>query len=141
VIHPQVARRLACTGRVQVVVEDEQGQPLSVGRMHRDPPAWMMRQLTYRDQGCTFPGCGARAFTQAHHIVWWGNGGRTDLDNLVLVCAFHHKLVHEYGWAINREATGEVRWFWPGGTRYRAGPAPPPDQRSEEEPALLAVGS
>jgi uncharacterized protein DUF222 len=58
VIHPQVARRLACTGRLQVVVEDEQGQPLHVGKMRRDPPAWMMRQLTYRDHGCTFPGCG-----------------------------------------------------------------------------------
>src|SRR6059058_1325663 len=57
----------------------------------------MMRQLRYRDVECRFPGCGARRFTQAHHIVWWKEGGPTDLDNLVLVCFFHHKLVHELG--------------------------------------------
>ena len=64
-----------------------------------------MRQLKYRDRECTFPGCGARRFTQAHHIVWWERGGATDLDNLVLVCSFHHKLVHEYGWGLKRGGT------------------------------------
>jgi hypothetical protein len=54
--------------------------------------------------------------------VWWERGGRTDLDNLVLICFFHHRLVHEYGWSIRREADGEVRWFHPNGMRYRAGP-------------------
>ena len=48
-----------------------------------------LRQLKYRDRECTFPGCGERRFTQAHHIVWWECGGPTDLDNLVLVCTFH----------------------------------------------------
>ena len=81
--------------------------------------------LRYRDFGCTFPGCGNRRFAQAHHIVWWGKGGRTDLDNLVLVCTFHHKLVHEFGWRLKREADGSVKWFRPDGTGYRAGPAPP----------------
>src|SRR6266542_5926461 len=48
-----------------------------------------LRQLRYRDRECTFTGCGERRFTQAHHIVWWDQGGRTDLDNLLLVCTFH----------------------------------------------------
>jgi hypothetical protein len=39
-----------------------------------------------------------------------------------LVCTFHHRLVHEHGWNVEREADGEVRWFRPGGVRYRAGP-------------------
>jgi hypothetical protein len=85
----------------------------------------MMRQLRYRDQECRFPGCGARRFTQAHHIVWWEHGGSTDLQNLVLVCTFHHKLVHEYGWELGRDAGGTVAWFRPDGGRYRAGPGPP----------------
>jgi hypothetical protein len=122
VIHPQTARRLVCTARVQRVFEDEAGQPLGVERMTREPSAWMMRQLRYRDYECTFPGCGARRFTQAHHIVWRKHGGRTDLDNLVLVCLFHHKLVHEHEWTVKRDADGTVRWFHPDGTRYRAGP-------------------
>jgi hypothetical protein len=139
VIHPETVRRLLCNARVQQVVEDEAGEPLAVGRMMREPPAWMMRHLKYRDHGCTFPGCGARRFTQAHHIAWWRHGGTTDLDNLALVCSFHHKLVHEYGWRIKRGADGMVGWFRPDGTRYHAGPAPP-RETVEREFALSAVG-
>jgi predicted restriction endonuclease len=47
----------------------------------------MVRQIRYRDRGCRFPGCGTAAFTQAHHIRWWRHGGRTDLDNLLLICS------------------------------------------------------
>ena len=125
VIASETALRLACHGRLQVVVEDETGDPIHVGRTRRDPPAWMVRQLRYRDRECRFPGCGSRRFAQAHHIVWWERGGRTDLDNLILVCTFHHKLVHEYEWRVTRGADGMVRWFRPDGVRYRAGPGPP----------------
>jgi hypothetical protein len=124
-IHPETARRLLCDARVQTVLEDPSGQPVGLGRMSREPSAWMMRQLRYRDIECRFPGCGARRFTVAHHIRWWEHGGRTDLDNLLLVCTFHHKLVHEYGWEVRREKDGTVRWFHPDGSPYRAGPAPP----------------
>jgi len=139
-IHPETARRLLCTARVQTVIEDETGQPVRLGRTFREPSAWMMRQLRYRDRECRFPGCGARRFTQAHHIVWWEQGGPTDLDNLVLVCTFHHKLVHEYGWGIKRDHDGTVRWFHPDGTPYRAGPGPP-GQYVERQPVLSAVGA
>jgi hypothetical protein len=125
VIHPETARRLACTARVQTVLEDGAGQPVHLGRISREPSAAMLRQLRHRDHECTFPGCGARRFVQAHHIVWWEQGGRTDLDNLLLVCSFHHKLVHEYRWAVQREQDGTVRWFHPDGTRYHVGPGPP----------------
>lgn len=99
----------------------------------------MMRQIRYRDHECRFPGCDARRFTQAHHIVWWRHGGRTDLDNLVLLCFFHHRLVHEYGWTIRREADGTVRWCRPDGAAYRTGPGPPSE--ANQEPMLAAVGS
>ncbi len=138
VIHPETARRLLCNGRVQAVIEDGSGEPLGVGRMSREPSAWMMRQLRYRDHECRFPGCGARRFTQAHHIVWWEHGGPTDLDNLVLVCSFHHKLVHEYGWAVRRDGDGTARWFRPDGSPYLAGPGPP-REAVERRSALAAV--
>jgi len=140
VIHPETARRLACDGRLQVVIEDGAGQPVRLGRTSREPTAWMLRQLRYRDQECRFPGCGARRFIQAHHIGWWERGGRTDLDNLVLVCSFHHRLVHEYGWAVRRDQDGIVLWFGPDGTRYRAGPSPP-RERVERQPVLSAAAS
>ncbi len=127
-IHPETVRRLACDGRVQTVLEDPRGQPVRLGRMTREPPAWMLRQLKYRDRECAFPGCGARRFTQAHHIVWWKRGGPTDLENLVLVCTFHHRLVHEYRWKIKRDPDGEIQWFLPDGTRYRTGPGPPAEK-------------
>jgi hypothetical protein len=136
-IHPQTARRLLCTARVQVVAEDSSGQPVRLGRIRRDPPEWMLRQLRYRDRECTFPGCGHRRFTVAHHIRWWDRGGPTDLENLALVCLFHHDLVHELGWILNRDPDGTVRWFYPDGTRYRAGPGPP---REGIERSLSAVG-
>ncbi len=114
-LHPETARRLLCDARVQTVLEDERGEPLRLGRLTREPSAAMMRQLRYRDVECRFPGCGARRFTQAHHVVWWGDGGQTDLDNLVLVCFFHHRLVHEHGWRVQRDAGGRLRWLRPNG--------------------------
>jgi Domain of unknown function (DUF222)/HNH endonuclease len=138
VIHPEIVRRLLCNARVQTVVEDEVGRVLGVGRVSREPPPWMMRALRYRDRECTFPGCGARRFVHAHHITWWRHGGRTTLENLTLTCAFHHKLVHEFGWSVRRAADGTTRWSRPDGTPYRAGPGPPPEA-SEVQPVLLAV--
>lgn len=146
VIHPETARRLLCDARIQMVLEAEGGQPVRLGRMMREPPGWMIRQLRYRDLECRFPGCGARRFTQAHHIRWWQHGGDTDLENLLLVCTFHHKLVHEYGWRVRRDADGTARWFRPDGSPYPAGPDPPPDRPAHHQedpgqpPSLSARG-
>lgn len=125
VIHAATLRRLLCSAKVQTVVEGGDGSVLGLGRLTRTPSAWMMRQLRHRDRECRFPGCGSRRFAHAHHIHWWSAGGRTDLGNLVLVCSFHHRLVHEHGWRIQRESDGEVCWFRPDGVRYRAGPRAP----------------
>ena len=124
VIHPQSVRRLLCNARVQTVVEDREGNVLGIGRMGRQVPAWMIRQVRHRDRECRFPSCGARRFTEAHHLRWWRHGGRTDLDNLALICSFHHRLVHEHGWSVKREATGDLLWRRPDGTRYESGPSP-----------------
>src|SRR5439155_26659435 len=125
VVSTLAVRRLLCHSRLQVVVEGSDGATLGVGRMSREPPAWLLRQVWYRDEGCTFPGCGTRRFVEAHHIVWWRAGGRTDLDNLTLICAFHHKLLHELGWTVRRGPDHTLEWCRPGGRLYRAGPSPP----------------
>jgi hypothetical protein len=124
-IHPESARRLLCDSRVQTVLEDQEGEPLRLGRLSREPSASMMRLLRHRDGECRFPGCGARRFTQAHHIVWWGDGGPTDLDNLILLCFFHHRLVHEHGWAVHRDESGSLRWYEPDGSHHQLVPASP----------------
>ena len=124
VVHPETVKRLLCNARVQTVVEDGKGDVIGMGRLTREPSAAMVRQIRHRDRECRFPGCGARAFTEAHHVTFWRHGGRTDLENLVLICSFHHKLVHELGWRLARDPDGQVRWFRPDGRRYRAGPSP-----------------
>jgi hypothetical protein len=123
VIGGSSVQRLLCNARTQTVVEHADGTVVGLGRLSREPSAWMMRQLRHRDDTCRFPGCDARRFTQAHHILWWSRGGATDLDNLVLICSFHHRLVHEHGWSVRRTDDGDLRWARPSGVRYRAGPA------------------
>jgi hypothetical protein len=122
VIGGTTLQRLLCNARMQTVVEHRDGTVRGVGRLSREPAPWMIRQLRHRDATCRFPGCDARRFTQAHHIEWWSHGGRTELDNLVLVCTFHHKLVHEHGWALTRDDDGELTWTRPRIARSRAGP-------------------
>jgi hypothetical protein len=124
VIHPQSVRRLLCNARVQTIVEDAEGNALGIGRLSRAVPNWMLRQVRHRDREWPLPGCGARRFTEAHHLRWWRHGGRTDLANLALICSFHHRLVHEHGWSVKRDATGDLLWRRPDGTRYESGPSP-----------------
>ena len=114
-IHAETALRLACDARIEVALQNADGEVVGLGRRDRTPPAWLLRQLRHRDRGCRFPGCEMKRFLHAHHIHHWSRGGRTDLDNLVLVCHFHHKLVHEYGWRVELLAGGGVRWLRPGG--------------------------
>lgn len=125
VIHPETARRLACNARTQTIVEDRSGHVHHVGALKREPSAWMLRQVRHRDKGCVFPACGTTRFTEAHHIRFWSNGGATDLENLALICSFHHRLVHELGWSMRRSADHQIEWHKPGGNRYRAGPRAP----------------
>jgi hypothetical protein len=72
------------------------------------------RALHARDRGCRFPGCGVRR-AQGHHIRHWADGGETSIGNLILLCRYHHRLVHEDGFSIGRSAEGEITVRHPGG--------------------------
>ena len=61
-----------------------------------------------RDQGCRFQGYGQRRFVDAHHIRHRAHGGRNELENLVELCWFHHRLVHEGGWKLRVDGDGNV---------------------------------
>lgn len=97
----EVAQRLACDCRLEPVRVDKDHKPIGVGRITRTVPAYIYRQLRKRDRTCVFPGCGRHRRLHAHHVLAWARGGRTDLDNLVLICSSHHKLVHEGGWSVS----------------------------------------
>jgi len=102
--------RLCCDGHAVVIGEDVNGEPLNVGRKTRTVPTAIKRALMARDKSCAFPGCHHTRFIDAHHIQHWSAGGETSLDNLMLLCSQHHKLVHEGGFAIERDY--QDRWFF-----------------------------
>jgi len=106
----ETSRRIACDCSSTVIKEDEQREPLSIGRRSRSIPPPMRRALKARDGGCRFPGCTNHKFVDGHHIIHWADGGETSLDNLVLLCRHHHHLVHEGGFDCKRSKDGEV-WF------------------------------
>jgi hypothetical protein len=94
-ITAQTVRRLACEAGIVPCVLDTTGVPLDLGRTHRLVPAPLRTALHERDRGCAFPACDRPArWTDAHHVVHWSMGGPTCLDNLVLLCPFHHGKVH-----------------------------------------------
>ena len=100
----ETARRFSCDASVVELTENEDGEPLNVGRKTRTIPAPLRRALKARDQGCRFPGCANSRYMDAHHIVHWVNGGETKPSNLVCLCRFHHHAVHE-GFRIGGPST------------------------------------
>jgi len=96
-------KRIACDSDKVVILESSEGEPLSVGRKTRIVPTAIKRALRSRDKGCTFPGCSNKRFVDAHHIRHWSAGGETSLENLVLLCTRHHRLVHEGGFSIEKD--------------------------------------
>ncbi|MFC5947918.1 DUF222 domain-containing protein [Pseudonocardia lutea] len=98
------ARRWACDAAVVPIVLGSRGEPLDVGRRSRLVTPAMRRALEQRDGGCAQPGCCIPAqWTAAHHIEHWSKGGSTCLENLVLLCPRHHRLIHRGEWTITME--------------------------------------
>jgi hypothetical protein len=74
---------------------------IDVGRATRVVSAPTMRALRVRDKGCRFPGCDRQVdWSNPHHIIHWARGGPGNLPNLILLCHYHHRLVHEGGWQV-----------------------------------------
>jgi hypothetical protein len=107
----ETARRLACDCSKVEITEDEQGEPLDVGRKTRSIPPALRRALASRDKGCVFPGCNHRRYVDGHHIEHWADGGETRLSNLATLCRFHHRAVHEGGLKMQRCDDGAWRFF------------------------------
>ena len=74
---------------------------------------------------CDFPACTHKRFLHAHHIVHWAKGGKTTIDNLVLVCTKHHRDLHEGGYSVTRD-NGELVYRNPYGCKLQRSPIPPP---------------
>jgi len=104
------AERLACDARAQVLLHDRTANRLYLGRARRLASPAQIAALTVRDGlGCRFPGCSHTRHLHAHHERPWLRGGCTDLDNLVLICSFHYRLVHDH---VYRIRTDNGRWVF-----------------------------
>jgi len=136
----ETARRLGCDAAVVGLLERD-GQPLSVGRRRRTIPPQLRRALRSRDgDRCRFPGCDHRRHLHAHHIRHWARGGPTELANLVQLCSYHHRLVHEGGFAVEGDGRRGVRFRRPDGRLIPAVPRRPRGQRAGVEHANAAAG-
>jgi hypothetical protein len=120
------ARRLASTATIIPMVLGSESVPLDVGRAARLASRAQRLALAHRDGGCTFPGCDRPpGWAQAHHILEWFLGGRTDLTNLALLCAYHHRLIDELGIPVRLgPESGHVEFLiegrWRRNLRYRS---------------------
>ncbi|MEE8602474.1 HNH endonuclease signature motif containing protein [Euzebya tangerina] len=118
-----VLRQIACDVTLQYRVLGA-GQPVGIGRRHRQIPGWLRRLLYRRDDGCQFPGCPNQLWTDAHHIIHWADDGPTDLDNLIRLCRGHHSTVHAQNLGIGQSRTDRTWTFTtPDGTTIC--PVPP----------------
>jgi Domain of unknown function (DUF222) len=126
----ETARRLSCDAMVECVITDH-ARTLGIGRRSRLVPAWLRRQLFFRDGGCVWPGCPETHFVHAHHKQHWADCGPTDLCNLILLCGYHHRFLHEHGWEVEDDGYGKPIFRRPEGQIYP--PSPPElDPRLQE---------
>jgi hypothetical protein len=94
------------------------------GRARRDPTPTQRRELWRRDRHCRFPGCTNATFVNPHHIAPWKPGGRTDVDNLTLLCEHHHHRIHSKEWTMTGDANDELRFVGPSGRIMTSRPSP-----------------
>lgn len=159
-LHPETARRLACDSGLVVHLHESgsvppggwvrpnprPGRTVDLGRRRRLPSAALFRAMWDRDHGCAFPGCGRRRYLHGHHLVHWVFGGRTDLDNMVLLCGAHHRRLHEGGYRMRSTPDGTIEVFDDHGepvpvlrTVDSSAPSSPAVPAGADGPSLLAM--
>jgi Domain of unknown function (DUF222) len=100
-IGPTLLGRFACDAVMQRVLLAPHGAVLDLGRETRTVNRAQRRALNARDRGCVVPGCGAPPeWCEAHHVIYWRDGGLTNIDGLALVCGHDHTLIHQGVWEL-----------------------------------------
>ncbi|WP_165491956.1 HNH endonuclease signature motif containing protein [Egibacter rhizosphaerae] len=119
------ARLLVREATVRAVLTMGPWKAVSVGRSQRTLPGWLRTVLTGIHRHCRGPDCDRpMAWTDAHHVDPWDEGGETDLNATLPLCRAHHQLITRDGWDARPDpTTGEVAWTGPDGRRIVV---PPP---------------
>jgi hypothetical protein len=121
---PDTVRRLCCDSSV-AAIRGQSGEPPTVTKRTRTIPRWVRRAVHARDGGCRFPGCGEKVFIDAHHVRHWSKGGPSIPTNVLELCWFHHRLVHEGGWTVRFLEDDEVIAITPDGNVISSTIEPP----------------
>ena len=96
---------------------------LDLGRSVRSASPAQRRALRAMYRSCSIPGC-CVPFDDCkiHHLRWWRNGGRTDLENLLPVCVKHHHCIHDRGWVVSMGPDRSLTVRTPDGNVQTTGP-------------------
>ena len=106
--------RIADEAEIWPTIIDRNGVPLALGRTQRLASRGQTMALIARDAGCSFPGCThPPSWCDRHHIIDWIRGGLTDVDNLTLLCRYHHTHFLQKGWSCRVNADGLPEWIPP----------------------------
>jgi hypothetical protein len=123
-ISGDVVRRLACDSTLIVATDDDAGHTMYEGRQHRLATSTQRREIWRRDRHCRFPGCDNGIFCLPHHINRWKpDHGPTDLSNLILLCEYHHHLIHSNAWKLSGDANAVVTFEGPTGRAMTSEPS------------------
>lgn len=134
---PSAFARIACDARVTRVVFGPAGQPLDIGRAQRTFTGPQRAAVVARDRTCRYPGCSAPPIIcEVHHILWWSRSGPTAVKNGILICAFHHRQVHQRDIAIAHDGAGGFTFTRRDGSRICASP---PGQPTWSPPSGLGA--
>ena len=106
------ARRLACTAALVPAVLGGESEVLDLGRARRLFTPAQRKAMALRDSRCRADGCDIpAAWCEAHHAgVPWAGGGRTDLDEGILLCSWHHRRAHDHHYDQRRLPSGDLRF-------------------------------
>lgn len=115
----ETIRRLCCDATETHLVHHPDGSVTIAIEEQPTLPRWARRAAKRRDKFCRFPGCSNQR-VDIHHIRHRGHGGDHDLDNLALLCRYHHRLVHIGGWTMQR-IDGELFFYDRDGRHVPAG--------------------
>ncbi len=117
------AERLCCDADHETVTHDDDLQVAAVSERSSVIRGRLRRLVQLRDRTCRVPGCNHRARREIHHLHHRGHGGTNHIDNLLLVCAYHHHRLHEGGWHAHRLPNDTIEFTLPNGRTLTAAPA------------------
>jgi hypothetical protein len=119
--------RIADEAEIWPTIINQHGVPLTLGRTQRLASRGQTMALIARDGGCSFPGCTHPAsWCDRHHILDWILGGSTDLNNLTLLCRYHHTHFLQKGWYCRINAEGYRNGYHRGGSTTISDPKSTP---------------